>query len=79
MQLAGLDDKGMPLSSVKSSTSARSVHVEIVTGTREDYYWEKVPEKVRQAAVTTAQILEAASPDTVERNRKDTKRRKIAV
>ncbi|KII94726.1 hypothetical protein PLICRDRAFT_148867 [Plicaturopsis crispa FD-325 SS-3] len=45
-QLHGLDDAG----------SADGVHlvVEVVHGTKEALYWEKVPEKVRRAAVSKA-------------------------
>ncbi|KAG6882223.1 hypothetical protein C0993_011466 [Termitomyces sp. T159_Od127] len=50
---AGLDDIGRPSESEPDGKSPPVV-VELVTGKREQLYWEKVPEKIRRQAVQKA-------------------------
>lgn len=61
VQANGLDDTGSPLSSVSSSSGdLKPITAEVVLGTREQVYWQKVPEKIRRGAVEKAVQLQAA-------------------
>ncbi|KAJ3502237.1 hypothetical protein NMY22_g18655 [Coprinellus aureogranulatus] len=63
IQTSGLDDTGSPSSSLPSSAknSSKPIAVEVVLGTREQMYWEKVPEKVRRSAVEKAVQLQSGN------------------
>ncbi|CCM03341.1 uncharacterized protein FIBRA_05470 [Fibroporia radiculosa] len=51
IQMQGLDTSGDDSS---TSSRAKAITVEVVDGTREELYWNKVPEKVRREAVERA-------------------------
>ena len=51
LQSRGLDDAGINLSK-SSSDLGKAIKMEVVQGIREEVYWEKVPPKVRQQALT---------------------------
>ncbi|KAI0329662.1 hypothetical protein GY45DRAFT_1324801 [Cubamyces sp. BRFM 1775] len=67
VQRQGLDDTGVPLSpdsgseDDEKSTAAKAIEMEVVSGTREELYWSKVPEKVRREAVRKAIAQMSAS------------------
>ena len=48
-QSNGLDDTG-----TTTDTKSNAIAVELVVGKREEFYWEKVPEKIRRQAVEKA-------------------------
>ncbi|KAF5363333.1 hypothetical protein D9756_000073 [Leucocoprinus leucothites] len=57
VQISGMDETGTNVSSSASSSSTRDLRpivVERVTGRPEEIYWEKVPVKVKRAAVEKA-------------------------
>ncbi|TFK46921.1 hypothetical protein OE88DRAFT_1666711 [Heliocybe sulcata] len=56
-QSDGLDSTGTP-----AEETDRVIHAELVTGTREQVYWAKVPEKVRREAVIRLQSGRTPSP-----------------
>jgi hypothetical protein len=51
-QFNGLDDTG-----AATDTKSNAITVELVVGKREEFYWEKVPEKIRRQAVEKAVSL----------------------
>ncbi|KDQ64102.1 hypothetical protein JAAARDRAFT_27728 [Jaapia argillacea MUCL 33604] len=57
IQRDGLDAEGAKLLSTSSTSKGQEgqpIEVEAVTGKKEDLYWDKVPEKIRRAAVERA-------------------------
>ncbi|KAG5636960.1 hypothetical protein H0H81_006264 [Sphagnurus paluster] len=62
---SALDNTGVP-----ASSETLAVLVELVTGRREEVYWEKVPEKVRRQAVTKALGSAVAASEVRERKRR---------
>ncbi|TFK28945.1 hypothetical protein FA15DRAFT_583423 [Coprinopsis marcescibilis] len=62
-QKDGLDDTGCPLSDAGGG-HLKAIAVEIVRGTRESMYWQKVPDKVKRAAVEKALKLASGSKGT---------------
>ncbi|RXW24183.1 hypothetical protein EST38_g1653 [Candolleomyces aberdarensis] len=54
----GLDDTGTPHS---PDSSQKPISIEIVPGTREEVYWQKVPEKIRRSAVEKAVQLQGGA------------------
>ncbi|KAF5324654.1 hypothetical protein D9611_004386 [Ephemerocybe angulata] len=83
VQATGLDDTGTPSSGGKDM---KPIHVEVVMGTREEVYWQKVPEKIRRGAVEKAVQLQSGrggssskpsvGDDTKEEGRSKKRRRK---
>ncbi|KAJ3532946.1 hypothetical protein NMY22_g7542 [Coprinellus aureogranulatus] len=72
IQISGLDDTGSPSSTSMSDlakNASKPIAVEVVLGTREQMYWEKVPEKVRRSAVEKAVQLKSGNGPG-ERNKK---------
>ena len=57
VQTTGLDDAGSSISSSKEK-GVKPIVVEIVSGRREEMYWQKVPEKIRRGAVEKAVRLQ---------------------
>ena len=48
-QASGLDSAGVTISD--NDGSSKPITVEIIQGRKEELYWERVPDKVRAAAV----------------------------
>lgn len=72
-QATGLDADG-----AAPSASAKAIVLELVEGKKEELYWEKVPEKVRQQAVQSTlehcggvSALAGGLPPPSKRRRKD--------
>lgn len=59
IQIDGLDDTGTELSIANSTPNARKpIRAELISGTREQIYWESKPKKVNMQAVEeTVQAL----------------------
>ncbi|KAJ2930066.1 hypothetical protein H1R20_g7030, partial [Candolleomyces eurysporus] len=55
VQANGLDDTG---TSHSPDSSPKPISIEVVPGTREEVYWQKVPEKIRRSAVEKAVQLQ---------------------
>ncbi|PPQ72779.1 hypothetical protein CVT24_012805 [Panaeolus cyanescens] len=68
VQTSGLDATGAP-------GNGPSIQAELVTGKREEIYWEKVPEKIRKQAVEKMAISIPASGSS-EEGRVSTRKRK---
>jgi hypothetical protein len=73
-QADGLDNVGIP------STGSKNIEVELIQGTKEQVYWEKVPEKVRKQALAKAypeQLVDEGSnaPAAQDGQRKSKRRR----
>ena len=59
-QTAGLDTSGSPPS---PGPGPKAITLEVVEGTREELYWNKVPEKVSRQAVEKAAVAASAQPE----------------
>ncbi|KAG8888934.1 hypothetical protein FRB99_004041 [Tulasnella sp. 403] len=81
VQEGGLDDRGTKLSRHGGASSDREpsrkpIQVEAVDGRKEEIYWEKVPEKVRRAALdrmasrSASVVGDTAGPSDNARSRK---------
>jgi hypothetical protein len=65
-QSTGLDDVGI------SPGGGNPIKVELVVGKREEFYWEKVPEKIRRQAVENAiTLMHTSSTTNIKNNRAD--------
>ena len=74
-QAQGLDDTGCP-----STANKKAIIVEVVSGEREELYWDKVPEKIRRQAVEKTmgirKPMETSHDDAVEKAGRKRKRRR---
>ncbi|KAJ2917616.1 hypothetical protein MD484_g2792, partial [Candolleomyces efflorescens] len=61
VQTTGLDDTG---TSDTAEPTAKPISIEVVLGTREGVYWQKVPEKIRRSAVEKAVQLQGGGDST---------------
>lgn len=59
-QTAGLDRSG---STPSSGPGPKAITLEVIEGTREELYWNKVPEKVRRQAVEKAAVAAGVQPE----------------
>jgi hypothetical protein len=66
LQTSGLDDVGV------TPMDSNPIRVELVVGKREEFYWEKVPEKIRRQAVEKAITLMYTSSSTMNIKNNDT-------
>ncbi|KZT29467.1 hypothetical protein NEOLEDRAFT_1175152 [Neolentinus lepideus HHB14362 ss-1] len=72
VQIDGLD--GIGTQSSQTSNIAKTIGVELVTGTREEMYWGKVPEKVRREAAVASAAVETRDREDEEEERNLKKR-----
>ncbi|KAI8989893.1 hypothetical protein BD414DRAFT_485452 [Trametes punicea] len=71
VQREGLDGTGSPLrDGCSEEERARAISMEIVQGTREELYWNKVPEKVRREAVRKA-IMQPSATEGADAKQED--------
>ena len=66
-----MDDTGQP-----TSGDQKAITMELITGSREELYWEKVPEKARQQAIKRLAAVENGASDALQIEQR--KRRRMA-